>query len=281
MRAPLVISSLVVVALAGAPAKPCSPAMPGLGGGSAPAREAADVPTNAILQVPATFPPFTFTATIRKDVDGAEPLNLDTSFDGSLAIVGLGLLEADTDYVIELDDDATNGFDDDFPEPIRFHTGAGDDVTRPSLDGEPEVTVDHQNAELFATTSCGPIQETNFVRVRPPSADDDVGVASFRLFRVLDNGARELRAAVLASELQAGFDEIVDRQDDAGTYTYELVAVDLAGNESDPVRFDVGVSGFGCSASPATSSPASFALLGLVLAGLYTNRRQRRPSVVE
>lgn len=282
MRNPVLVPVALSTAalLAAAPARPCSLAF-GLSGVSAPAADAVGVPTNAELVLDSSGGEFPVTATIQQG-DGA-PVNLDVSFDGNLVIVGLGELLPSTTYTVA----ATAEANFSELEPITFTTGTADDTSAPSFDGEATATVEHESPDLFgAESSCGPGSANNLITIAVPPVNDDVGVAAFRLFRLLDNGTRQLRRGVLA---EFAGDRIFDFEPEPGQYRYAVVAVDFAGNESEPAEVLVDVSGFGCSATSRTSSPglaALFGLLGLALGARrahrgHNSRRASRPAVVE
>lgn len=264
------------------PARPCSIAI-GLTGDVAPDSGAVDVPTNAVLLLGSAGgqPPLI----ARLEQGDAEPVSLDVSFDADIVVVGLPQLEPETSYSVVIEP----SFEGEVvPDPVSFTTGGGDDTSPPSIAGQPTVTVEHHSPGLFGVvTDCGSGASTNGIIIEVQQADDDVGVAAFRLFRLLDNGARQLRGVFLAG---AGVTSLIDSEEEPGQYRYAVVAVDFAGNESEPSEVIVDVSGFGCSATPRTSSPGVAALFGLFALALgagragrarHSMRRASKPTVVE
>ncbi len=275
MRHALPFVALLPCALFALPARPCSISEPFLAGPAFPTDGAVAVPTNGKVHISLDNGFVDFRANLL--AEGAEPVSLATTRDEHIATVDLGELAPQTAYTIEIVADAR--FEGDVAsaiEPIGIVTADGADDEPPTVRGVPEVTVEHvPGTGPFEATSCGPSRTTNRITVGPLLADDDTDVAAFRLFRLDENGGRALiGAAVIGMD-----DHIGVREDEPGTYRYAVTAIDLAGNESEQVEFDVPVSGMGCSATAlsSTTAPASLALL-LFGAALTMRRCASRPS---
>jgi uncharacterized protein (TIGR03382 family) len=269
--APLLAAS--IAAFAAPPARPCSIAPPTIQGNVAPTDGDVGVPTNALLHLSMLQGGLVFAAT-RASGDG-EPVALDVSQEGGVAIIDLGALEPDTAYAVQLSTAPLfEGDTEAVREPIRFTTGSGDDVTPPRAVSGLAVETEHEpGTRLFEpVSSCGPSSASNTIRVLLPAAQIDDDVVGFRLFRRLENGTRVLRRAVLRADLFG--EQIVDTERDAGSYEYELVAFDAAGNESEPHAFTVDISPFGCSATARTSSPGMAVLFGALALALGARRRR-------
>lgn len=266
-----VLAALVPCALLASPARPCSISEPFLSGPVAPAQGAQAVPTNAKLHVSLSGGFVDFGARLLSA--GSEPALLPMTRDDQLAVVDLGALAPGTAYTIEIV--AEPRFEGDVPstiEPIDFVTADADDDAPPSIAGAPPVKVEHQpGSGPFQMTSCGAFPSNNMIVVGPIEADDDTGVAALRLYRLDDNGGRALVATTMNDS-----DHLVGFEPTAGTYRYAVVALDLAGNESEPAIVEAWVSNVGCSAAAvrATGTPASLALLGLL--AVVTRRRPAR-----
>jgi uncharacterized protein (TIGR03382 family) len=260
------LASFAAAALLATPARPCEPAGPSLDGPVAPEDGARGVPTNGKLHFSMFFGAADVRASVRADTAG-EAINLDTDVAAGVTIVNLPALLPETSYVITLGlPESVSFIEGGVTRDINVVTGAGADTSAPTFDGEATVSVAHESGPGFFTPTfdCGGGGATNIVTVTAPAVADDVGIAGLKLIRVDDAGLRQLRKF----EIGAALTSITDREASTGDYRYELVAVDLAGNESAPLDLDVSVSG--CSAGGAGAP------LVLALVVLLGRRRQAR-----
>lgn len=249
----------VCALLACAPALPCSVAfpVPSLDGVVVP-EDGATLPTNGVVHLAVfatTGAPIK--ASLRADSETDEQARtLDVDDQAGVVRVNVEGLLPETSYTLTLTIDAADAFtENDLVREINFTTLAESDTSAPTIDGEATVDVVHYSAPLFPGFDCGG-GESNTITIRPPAPADDVAIAGIKLFRVRDDRTRELRKFSLA------LDVIEDAQAKAGEYDYELVAVDVAGNESTPLAVPVSVSG--CSAAGAGTPMLAFALALLV-----------------
>lgn len=264
MRTPTASFALPYVAslitcLCATPARPCSPVEPNLDGPTSLADGASSVPTNGELHLSVFAGAEAVTATLRADTaDVANGLDLDV--EARVVVVHLAPLAAQTSYVVTLAlPESVSFVSGGVTREINIVTGDGADTSAPTFRGAAEVEVAHESGDAIfgGVSSCGPRPATNSVTFTVPAIDDDVGVAGLKLFQVDDDGLRQLRRFEVGAVTT-----ITDQEPEPGDYRYQLVAVDVAGNESAPLEIDVGVSG--CSAAGARS-PMLCALL-LVLA---------------
>lgn len=262
-------ASVALLSLVATPARPCSPVQPNLDGPASLEDDASSVPTNGVLHLSVFAGAEAVTASVRADTDEAA-INLDKDVAGRVVVVDLAPLTplaALTSYVVTLRLPESASFvTGGVTREINVVTGDGEDTTAPTFAGEATAEVEHEPGDSVfgGVSSCGPRAATNRVTITAPVIDEDVGIAGLKLFQVDDNGLRQLRSFEIGAVTS-----ITDNEPQPGDHRYELVAVDIAGNESDPLEVDVSVSG--CSAAGA-SSPLVVALF-LVLA-----RKRRRSS---
>lgn len=256
-----------------APVLPCSPPLPSLDGTAVP--DAGGVlPVNGLVHA-RMFAGGTVGASLRADAEVGER-RLDVDNIAGVTRINLEGLAPSTSYTLTLSMPAgagiAEGEGEDFTEnrarAIHFTTTRAVDTTPPAFEGAADVVVivTHVPAENFVD-SCGFGGEAdNKIDIVAPRVHEDVGVAGLKLMRVNDDGTRELRHFRLHSGGD-GDDEatLSDSEPTPGDYAYEIVAVDLAGNESAPLPVDVTVpSALGCSAGGGVAAPFAFALLLLV-----------------
>jgi hypothetical protein len=244
--------------LCAAPALPCSIEfpVPSLDGLAVPA-DGATLPTNGVLHLGVLTTGTPIRASLRADSeDDAQARTLDVDDVAGVVRVNLEGLAAETSYTLTLTIDAADAFtEEDLVRELNFTTLAAADAAAPTIDGDVVVDVEHYSPGFLPGFDCGG-GTGNTITFSLPDANDDVGVAGVKLFRVRDDGTRELRSFSL------DVDTFVDDQKDAGDYEYEVVAVDMAGNESAPLAVPVNVSG--CSAAGAGTPMLAFALALLV-----------------
>jgi uncharacterized protein (TIGR03382 family) len=196
-------------------------------------------------------------ASLRADTeDDSQARTLDIDEEAGVVRVNLEGLVPSTSYTLTLSIPAAEAFtESDLVRDINFTTTAEADRGAPTIEGEVTVDVTHYSQPLFPSFDCGG-QANNTIFFTVPDAVDAVGVAGLKLFRVRDDGTRELR------QFSLDLNSLKDTQADAGDYAYEIVAVDMAGNESVPLDVPVNVSG--CSAAGAGTPMLAFALALLV-----------------
>lgn len=277
----LLLVPLTVTVFAAPAALPCSPAEPSLGGTAAPV-EGGTLPVNGVVHADLFTGGVTPGASVRadSDTDLVEPGSRSLDVDSAAGVfrVNLDGLEPATSYTLTLTLPPEIVFsEEEATREIPFVTARDVDDTAPTLEGDATVVVEHQPGPgpFGGFDSCGGPTETNLITVTPPAASDDVGLAGLKLYRVDDNGARELRTFRLTTA--DGADEgltIGDSEKLDGAYAYEVVAVDLAGNESAPVALDVNIGVLsGCS---ATASDASTPAAAIAFAAVLASRRRRK-----
>lgn len=249
---------LPVMMLSAAPALPCSLEFPvaNLDGVVVPG-DGGTMPTNGVVHLAVFTTGATVRASLRADSeDDAQARTLDVDDEAGVLRVNLEGLVASTSYTLTLSIPAAEAFSEqDIVREINFTTTADADNAVPTIDGDAIVDIVHYSPSLFPNFDCGG-GTGNIITISPPAPRDDVAIAGLKLFRVRDDGTRELRKFTL------DVDSIVDDQANAGDYDYEIVAVDIAGNESAPLDVPVAVSG--CSAAGAGTPMLAFALFLLV-----------------
>lgn len=272
---PISFAVAVVVALLGAlPARPCSPPLPSVSGTAVP--EDGDVlPVNGVIHARMGTLGITPTVRVRADTE-LLGRTIDVDNVGGVFRLNLTELAPATSYSVHVAIPTTgDAIDAELTErTIHFTTTTRADTTAPRFAGNASVDVVHEPAppggELV--DSCGGVTSaTNRITIVPPEMRDDVGVAGVKVFRRNDDGTRELRTFRLRNS--ADDDGVLTELEPvAGAYVYELVAVDLAGNESEPLVVDVDVDGStaGCNAGGVTGAPV------VTVIALALRRRARR-----
>lgn len=260
---PLAVVVIAAPVLLAASARPCSPPLSSLDGTATP-DDGALVPTNGVVHARLTTFGLAVRASVRADHEvAARTLDIDDV--AGVTRINVEGLAPSTSYTLTLTmPDASPEDGVRASRAIHFTTTRAPDITPPTFTGTADVVVTHQPALDNGFDSCGfgGSDATNTVDILPPPVRDDVGIAGLKLVRVNGDGTRALRMFRLHSsnendELLQG--ALVDSEPTPGDYRYELVAVDLAGNESAPLPVDVTVPDtvFGCSAAgPSTSSLA-------------------------
>jgi hypothetical protein len=138
------------------------------------------------------------------------------------------LVEPDSDYTVVFEgpaeEDELLGAED--REPLLLRTGSARDTAPPTLLDEPTVEVSyHPASPLGPIDSCGGGLVASWsMLVSPPRADDDMGVAGFRLLRQEGEGFVEASATVVGDNL------LYDSRAEGGEHVYVVEAFDHAGN---------------------------------------------------
>ncbi|MBM4279730.1 MAG: hypothetical protein FJ137_02855 [Deltaproteobacteria bacterium] len=280
MRIAVLPLGLVVVpalgALVHAPrAEACSPAIAGvtrLSGETLPSAEAVDVPTNARIFFATTdgFDDGTPTATLQRGDD--EPVSASVERVPGGLVLGNVTLAPSTTYTAVIDLFGPAPGDDLSVDPgvhgeLVFTTGDGLDTTPPGWTGDAELAIEHIPGsgpfEYLFPSTCGTRSAFDVHTITPPALDDDVAVIELRT--VADDSS-----TVVVEAARPGA-ALVVTHDDAVPVRYQLVAVDVAGNDSEPLVVEAPAVG-GCSAMDGRDS----GLTAAALAGLALLRRRRR-----
>jgi hypothetical protein len=280
-RLPALLSSSVVVALLSIPslyaprATACSPdiAVVLLSGPTEPSTGDTDVPTNARVFFSASSGDFSgVTATVQRGDDQPVSANVE-AVPGGLVVADIAL-EPRTTYTarIEIPDPFAGSTDEnDVADPalqaeVVFTTGDVDDDTPPAWDGEAEIVTEHEPGNglfgQFTALSCGPEPASDLHTITPPDVDGDIAVVELRL-------AGPDGSVVVAAG--AAGEPLSHRVVGATSVRYELVAIDVAGNESEPLVVEAAGTG-GCSATNASDAGAA----AIVTVALTLLRRRRR-----
>jgi MYXO-CTERM domain-containing protein len=245
-RAPFFFAALLAT-----PALPCSPAIDDL----LSAGLIVDGETGVPTRVHVAFSPIGVFDTVQivdaDDVDG--PPVATVTLTGESGLAGLVTLAPDRRYHL-----VAQGL----PDTVTFSTGAGEDTIAPEA---PEVALDviHRGPEVLPFfDSCGGggfDGGSTRIDVLVATTPDTAGVIA----RDPDSGA----------VLRHGRDTLTFVDTDGGSALIEVVAVDRAGNESEPVpvTLDFGGPG-GCSQGGAGDMGVGVAGLALLLV-----RRRRHP----
>jgi len=242
-RAPFFLAALLAT-----PALPCSPAIDDLLTAGLIVDGERDVPT----RVHVAFSPIgvfdTVQITDADDVDAAPVATVTLTGESGLA--GLVTLSPGRRY--QLTSQA-------LPEPVTFSTGAGDDTIAPEA---PEVALDiiQRGPELLPYfDSCGGggfDGGSTRIDVLVATGPDTAGVIA----RDPDSGA----------VLRHGRDTLTFVDSDGGRQLIEVVAVDRAGNESEPVAVNLDFGG------PGGCSQGNVGDVGVGVAGLALLLVRRR-----
>jgi hypothetical protein len=244
-----------------------------LNGRSLPDQEAEGVPTNArpFFGTLGDFP-ISATATLQRGDDEPAPVDVEGA-PGGYRLTGL-VLEPGTTYTAVLTltpgaDDFVSGDESSLRGELVFTTGDADDTTPPRWNGEASLQTEHSEGSdfferLFPST-CGPEASTDTHFVTPPDLDEDIALVELQLVQPDGSSAAVTHAPP--------GEPLVHTTVAGQAVRYRLVAVDVAGNASEPLDVDVaGVQGFGCQAV----SPTEPGLAGVALAlGLWFRRRSR------
>lgn len=246
----------LVTLLGCAPALPCSLEFPTptLEGTVVP-DDGGTLPTNGVVHLGVFSAGATIRASLRADTeDDSQARTLDVDEEAGVVRVNVEGLAPSTSYTLTLSIPAAEAFtESDLEREINFTTSADADNDAPTIDGEATVDVVHYSPPLFPGFDCGGGAANNTITITPPAPSDGVAIAGIKLFRLRDDGTRELR------KFSLDVDSIDDSEADAGEYAYEIVAVDVAGNESAPLDVPVNVSG--CSAAGTPMLAFALALL--------------------
>jgi len=244
-------------------------------GETAPATGQTDVPTNARIFFASTPGdlPAAATATVQRGDDEPTPATIET-VSGGLILTGVALepLTTYTARVVLADsaEDLATGdvFEDEAAtSEIVFTTGDAADTTPPTWDGDAIVDNEHVPGsgplEWLFPDDCGPRSAYDIHTITPPAVPADV--ALIELWFVDVDGDRDVVAAAAPGT------PLEDRVYDAATRRYELVAIDIAGNESEPIEVQA-AGGGGCSATDENDAGAA----AVVTVALALLRRRRR-----
>jgi MYXO-CTERM domain-containing protein len=244
-------------------------------GETQPATGAVDVPTNARIFFASTEgnPVSTPTATLQRGDD--EPTSATVEqVPGGFLLTGVAL-EPLTTYTARLAlfeqvEDPDTGEVIEEPETtgeIVFTTGDATDTTTPSWDGDALVDTVHVPGsgplEWLFMTNCGPARAHDIHTITPPDVSADVAVIELRL------SGPEGEAFVVAAG--APGTPLEHQIFDSTIASYELVAIDIAGNESEPLEV-LAAGNSGCSATDAND--AGFAAVVTVALALLRRRRR-------
>jgi uncharacterized protein (TIGR03382 family) len=272
------VALLSAAVLAAPRAEACSPAafQPRLlEGETQPAAGAVDVPTNARIFFASSGGDLVNApvATVQRGDDEPTAATIEI-VPGGFVLTGV-VLEPLTTYTAHLDlveviEDPVTG--ETSAEPgtsgeIVFTTGEAADTTPPTWDGDAVVDTAHVAGsspfEWFFPSTCGLQSAFDIHTITPPAVAEDVAVIELRLVEV-DGEAIVVDAAAPGTPLE-------DRIFDEVSVRYELVAIDVAGNESDPLFVQAAASG-GCSATDENDAGAA----AVVTVALALLRRRRR-----
>jgi uncharacterized protein (TIGR03382 family) len=157
------------------------------------------------------------------------------------------------------DDD---GAADDVSARTTFTTSSDDDTTAPAA-----PTAAHETEMVLPNDDCGARPGATWARFFiTPNADD--AIAAYVL-RDVDGTVLDARVTPFRTVDDNGDIFVSETAEEGGTKAYQIVAIDHAGNESEPTVIDVGL---GC---PGSCSSAD--LTGVSsLAGLLLLLRRRR-----
>jgi hypothetical protein len=236
---------------------------PGEVSGVSPSDGAVDVPTNASLFF-AQFDAPQSVVLVDEASGARSELDVDVQF--PLTTVALTGLAPSTSYRVELDPfENADGVIAPSRE-IRFTTAAATDEEAPALvDVDSDVASEKVDGALTFGEGCAlsPLPYWREERIDSQVTFDlelAPDTAFVRLFRTLD-GERVERSLTFTNG--AATLQIVDFTSDVGDATYEIVAVDAAGNESSElVQESLGQLAGGCSqTSGATAAPIVAALI--------------------
>lgn len=253
---------------------------PGGESGVSPADGAVDVPTNASLFFASLDAPSN--AALVDEVTGART-QLVFERQATLTEIEVPGLQPSTSYRVELDafEDAEGVL---VPgRTLRFTTAAGSDEAEPVLgDVGSDVTVDKIPGGLTFGEGCSFMpfpywRDERIVSNAVFELEVSSDVQLVRLFRTLESdpdGARVERSITFTNG--ATNIAISDFTTDVGNATYEIVAVDAAGNEvTETVDASLGQLAGGCSqAGPGTMATTAAPIVA-VLAMLRARRRKQ------
>lgn len=180
---------------------------------------------------------------------------------GALRANAGDLLEPFTTYTVEV---YPPGADPEAGVPelaVVFTTGDALDEAPPTLTGDVGVETEYEAGAAWFLIC--PTPDTNLFTVTPPAVDADV--VEIQLVEVRSEGQRSVVDARPAGE------PLVHRNATMGEVRYELLAIDIAGNASQPLVVDTyGPNGCGCSADGSTGAST----MGAALVALALRRRR-------
>jgi hypothetical protein len=149
---------------------------------------------------------------------------------------------------------------------VSFTTATDDDTTAPAT-----PTVAHEAVSAFpSNNSCGFFGGGTWARFSVTPDDD--GAVSMYLLRDVEGTIIDASVVAYASRDDSGGFFLAEMADEGGTKTYEVVAIDHAGNESEPTVIDVGL---GCPGSCSSADVTGVSAFSAVL------RRQRLSAPIE
>jgi uncharacterized protein (TIGR03382 family) len=150
---------------------------------------------------------------------------------------------------------------------VSFTTSPSDDTTAPAA-----PTVAHETTSVFPEdTSCGFFGGGTRAHFSVTANDDDA--VSMYLLRDVEGTVIDVSVVAYASLDDSGGFGLGEIADEGGTKAYQIVAIDHAGNESEPTVIDVGL---GCPGSCSSADVTGVsALTGLLL---LLRRRRHGPA---
>jgi hypothetical protein len=268
------VFSMIAVALEAPRAVACSPDVllsRELTGRTLPSTGATGVPTNARLFFASTDGLTAgVNATLRRGSNEPVAVTVE-AVAGGFVLHGF-VLEPDSAYSATIDLAVSEDADDPLPDDallsaiLDFTTGSAADTTAPTWQGDADVAVQHfpgdgPLSQLFPSM-CGREPTFDEHTITPPAPSE--AVAAVELSLVLPDGNRQFLDSGPPGE------PLFHNTYDAGVVSYELVAVDIAGNRTEALAFEApGVSG--CSAVGSGDHGTQLAMLG----GLLLVRRRR------
>jgi hypothetical protein len=144
------------------------------------------------------------------------------------------------------EDDNGDGLVDDVSARITFTTSSDDDTTAPA-----SPTASHETEVVLANNDCGEQPAGTWARFYITPTNDDV-VAAYVL-RDVDGAVLDARVAPFALPDDTAVIPVSNTSEESGTKAYQIVAIDHAGNESEPTVINVDLGGpGGCSSANVT-----------------------------
>jgi uncharacterized protein (TIGR03382 family) len=164
-----------------------------------------------------------------------------------------------------VEDDNGDGQPDDFSARITFTTSSDDDTSAPAA-----PTASHETETTLPYEGCSGDWHSGSTWARFFITPNDDDAVAMYVLRDVDGAVLDASVTPFSTIDDNGDIFVSETAEEGGTKTYQIVAIDHAGNESEPTVIDVGL---GC---PGSCSSADVTGVSALTGLLLLLRRRRR-----